>query len=224
MLVSLLAALEHHRKTGEGQHIDVSQAEAAVHFLAAAILEYEQTGRIWHRVGNRDRTLVPHGLYPARGEDRWVAIACQNDEAWSSLCRVMGLNDQASNPALATADGRRQSEPELDALIEDWTKTRDEAEIERLLIQAGVAAHVVQNSAECCADPQLQHRNHFVIVAHPSVGDIVIEGTRFRLSRTPAPPTRCSPELGEHNAYVLEEILGYDADRIGDVYASLAME
>ena len=70
MLASLLAALEHRAKTGEGQHVDVSQAEAAIHLLAPAILDYELNGRIWHRMGNRDLQLSPHGVYRAAGEDR----------------------------------------------------------------------------------------------------------------------------------------------------------
>jgi crotonobetainyl-CoA:carnitine CoA-transferase CaiB-like acyl-CoA transferase len=221
MLVALLSALEHRRKTGEGQHIDVSQAEAAIHLLAPAILDHERKGRTWHRMGNRDLVLAPHGVYPARGEDRWVAIACQSDEAWSSLCAVMGFRPEA---ALSTAAGRRGRQDELDRRIAEWTCTRDEADIERALIDAGVAAHVVQNSAECCTDPQLCHRNHFVSVTHPTLGTIVVEGTRFRLQRTPGRVTRGAPGLGEHNVHVLENVLGYDADRIADIFASLAME
>jgi len=224
MLASLLAALEHRRKTGEGQHIDVSQAEAAIHFLAPAILDYELNGRIWHRMGNRDLQLSPHGVYRAEGEDRWVAIACQSDEAWRSLCRVMGFERERSDPELSTAAGRRAREAELDVLIEAWTSARDESEIERSLIDAGVATHVVQNTAECAVDPQLRARNHFISVAHTAVGEFVVEGTRFAFSRTPPRITRASPELGEHNAYVLEELLGYDTDRIADVFASLALE
>jgi crotonobetainyl-CoA:carnitine CoA-transferase CaiB-like acyl-CoA transferase len=224
MLVSLLAALEHRRQTGEGQHIDVSQAEAAIHLLAPAILDHEVNGRIWSRIGNRDLQMCPHGVYPARGEDRWVAIACQSDEAWRALCKTMGFEDGLADVSLAAAAGRLAREDELDRRIAAWTETRAEGEVESVLINAGVAAHVVQNTAECMADPQLGHRCHFVSVAHPTLGEVIVEGTRFTLSHTPARVTRAGPELGEHNAYVLLEILGYDADRIADIFASMAME
>ena len=72
---ALLAALDHRRRTGEGQHIDLSQAEASLHFLGPALLDYTVNGRVQGRVGNRDRDLAPHGVYPAAGDDRWVAIA-----------------------------------------------------------------------------------------------------------------------------------------------------
>ena len=223
MAVSLLSALEHRRITGEGQHIDLSQAEAAIHLLAPAILDYEANGRIWQRMGNRDLELCPHGVYPARGEDRWVAIACQSDAAWRSLCDLMGLDEAARDPALATAAGRRQRADDLDELVSGWTRSRDEQAVESALIAAGVAAHVLQNTAECAADPQLRHRGHFRTVAHPSVGELVVEASRFRLARTPARVGRAGPELGEHNFRVLEEILGYDPERIAGVLSSGAM-
>ena len=223
MAASLLAALDHRRLTGEGQHIDVSQAEAAIHLLAPAILDYEANGRIWRRMGNRDLELCPHGVYPARGDDRWVAIACQSDAAWRSLCEVMGLDAVGKDPHLATSEGRRRRADELDNLVSDWTRSREERALESVLIAAGVAAHVVQNSAECEADPQLRDRGHFQAVSHPSVRKLVIEASRFRLARTPAGIGRAGPELGEHNYRVLEEILGYDAERIANVLASGAM-
>ena len=223
MAVSLLAALEHRRTTGAGQYVDVAQAEAAIHLLAPAILDYEVNGNIWRRMGNRDLQLCPHGVYPARGTDRWVAIACQSDAAWRSLCEVMGLDGAAQDPDLATAVGRRQRADELDRLLSGWTRSRDEQEVESAMIAAGVAAHVVQNSAECAADPQLRHRDHFRSVPHATVGELVVEASRFQLSRTPARSGRAGPQLGEHNFRVLEEILGYDPQRIADVLASGAM-
>jgi crotonobetainyl-CoA:carnitine CoA-transferase CaiB-like acyl-CoA transferase len=224
MLVSLLAALEHRRRTGEGQHIDVSQAEAAIHMLAPAILDHELNGHVWHRMGNRDLELCPHGVYPALGDDRWVAIACQSDTAWLALCDVMGFADERSNSAFRTAVERFKREDELDLLISNWTGRRDEKDIQARLVRAGVAAHALQNSAECMADPQLTHRNHFVGSKHSSSGEIFVEGTRFKLSRTPGRVDRSNPELGEHNLQVLTEILGYDAERVADVFASLAMD
>jgi crotonobetainyl-CoA:carnitine CoA-transferase CaiB-like acyl-CoA transferase len=92
------------------------------------------------------------------------------------------------------------------------------------LIVAGVAAHVVQNSAECWSDPHLEARGHFVTVDHASVGEVIVEASRFALSRTPAQITKAHPELGQHNADILLEILQYDGDRVADVFSSLAME
>ena len=136
----------------------------------------------------------------------------------------MGLDRLRGDPGLAAASGRLLRQDELDRVISNWTRTRGEAEIQQALIGAGVAAHVVQNSAECFADPQLRERGHFAATSHSSVGKIWVEGSRFALSRTPASVTRAGPALGEHNGFVLQEILGYDADRISDIFAAGAME
>ena len=224
MLASLMAAMEHRRDTGEGQYIDISQAEAAIHLLAPAVLDYEVNGHVWHRMGNRDRELAPHGVYAASGDDEWVAIVCQSDEAWLALCGVMALSDEAADASLRTAVARLAKADELDERIGQWTSVRSAQEIESSLIAAGVAAHVVLNSAAALIDAQMQHREHFVTVSHASHTGLIVEGTRVKLSRTPGRVERGGPELGEHNFEVLTDILGYDGDRIADIFAALAME
>ena len=204
MLAGLMAALEHRRVTGQGQHIDISQAEAAIHFLAPAVLEYECTGNVWHRMGNGDRNHHPNGVYRAAGDDQWIAIACPDDAARAALKTLVGELDES---AIAT-----------------WTLARSPDEAAKVLITAGVPAHTVQNSAECATDPQFSAREHFIEVPHTSEGCMIIENTRCKLSRTPGAPLHAAPELGEHNVQVLQEILGYDDDQLANAFASLAME
>ena len=223
MLASLMAALEHRRDTGRGQHIDISQAEAAIHFLAPAVLEYEMNNKIWRRQGNRDLRYAPHGVYPVKGQDQWIAIACQHDMAWKKLCELAEFSAESADPDLSTAAGRLERSDRLDALLADWTCGFGGEELQSVLISSGVAAHIVQNSPESVTDPQLKYREHFLSVPHSSVGDFIVEGSRFRLSRTPGRPAHANPEIGEHNAHVLTEILEYDVDKMADVFASLAM-
>ncbi|MDP7240815.1 MAG: CoA transferase, partial [Dehalococcoidia bacterium] len=79
---SIIAALDHRRRTGKGRHIDLSQLEAGVHFLAPLLVDYFTTGREAIRSGNLDPVAAPHGAFPCRGEDRWLAIACSTQEEW----------------------------------------------------------------------------------------------------------------------------------------------
>ena len=224
MVATLMAALEHRRKSGEGQHIDLSQAEAAIHLLAPAILDYELNGEALQRRGNRDDDMCPHGVFPADGEDRWVAIACQDDSAWHQLCEVMSFDDLAADQELKTASGRKKREDDLEASVVAWTSQQDDQFIQDKLISAGVAAYVVQDGAQCMADPQNISRGHFIKTEQTSAGELTLENSRFRLGRTPAVVTKAGPDQGEHNFEVLSELLGYDGDRIADIYASLAME
>ena len=85
---AILTALEYRRRTGQGQHIDLSQAEASLHFMAPALLDYTANGTVQSRAGNDDRNYAPHGVYPAAGNDAWIAIATQTEAQWQALCRV----------------------------------------------------------------------------------------------------------------------------------------
>ena len=120
--------------------------------------------------------------------------------------------------------GRRADESELEKLITAWTRNQQAEDIQAALISVGVAAHMLQNSPECMNDPQLVAREHFISVPHASLGEFVVENSRFVLSRTPASVCRAGPEMGEHNIEVLENTLGYDGQQIANALASLALQ
>lgn len=219
-VAALLAALEwRDRNGGAGQHIDFSQAEAAVHFLVSAILEHTVAGANPTRAGNADRFNVPVGAFQCSGDDRWVAVGCETDEEWAALAAIIGRADLAHLTVAERVDRR----DEIDALLSAWTANQSDASAEATLIAAGVAAHRVQNSPECFADPQLIDREHFVTVEHPVHGSVVIEASRFRLSATEGSLSRSGPLLGEHNQQVLSELLGYDDDRIASLVIAGAL-
>ena len=92
----ILAAVDHHRRTGQGQHLDYSQMEAATHFLAPALVARQATVHKRTRRGNADDHMVPHGVYPCLGDDRWIAIACADDTQWARLAAAIGLEDRKS--------------------------------------------------------------------------------------------------------------------------------
>lgn len=214
---AVLAALEHHRQTGEGSYVDLSQIESSIHFLAPAILDWTVNGREAERIGNADRHFAPHGVYRATGDDRWVAVACRSDGEWKALCDVIGRSDLAADARFATVAGRMQHGEELETAIESWTSQHESGEVERALQAVGIAAHQVQDSALCFADAQLRHRGHFVELPHPVTGTSIVEGPRALLSRTPARVEWAAPTLGQHNQVVLSEILGYDDDKITEL-------
>ncbi|MGB2693835.1 MAG: CoA transferase [Dehalococcoidia bacterium] len=221
---AILAALDHHERTGEGQYIDLSQSEAALHFLGPALLDHAVNGRSQTRVGNNDPYCAPHGVYPAAGEDTWVATAVTTDEQWQELCAALERQDLAADRRFGTAEGRVSHREELDGIVAAWTSSRDAHEIEALLQARGVPASVAQTSTDLYADPQLAQRGHFVEVAHPIHGTVTVESSHFLLSRTPARVERAAPTFGEHNQHVLSDILGYDAERITELVAAGVLE
>jgi benzylsuccinate CoA-transferase BbsF subunit len=221
--IAILAALEHRRRTRRGQYIDLSQAEASTHFLTPAILDYTVNGRELDRMGNVDAHHAPHGVYPAAGDDRWAAIVCRRDGEWRALCSVMERGDLASDPRLESAAGRIEHRAEVDRAIAQWTRQGEPDEIERLLQSRDIPAHAVNSSRECFADPQLRHRGHFVELDHAVYGKTIVEGSRAKLSRTPAEVTRAAPTLGRDNQHVLGELLGYDEETIAHLVVSGVM-
>jgi crotonobetainyl-CoA:carnitine CoA-transferase CaiB-like acyl-CoA transferase len=218
---AMLAALDHARRTGLGQYVDVSQAEAASHMLAPALLTQQLDGVTAIRSGNADVALTPHGVFPAGadGEDRWLAIAC-HDDAWPALVAVAGLD-----PSWAGWDSarRRVDEATVEAALSSWTAGQDPDVLTRRLQAAGVAAHTVQHTAEVIADSQLLHRGTPVQVPHPRYGQVWIENTQARWSRTQPAPAFAGPPVGHHTQYVLEGILGYSSDRIAELVVSGAI-
>ena len=224
LLSAVLAALDHKRRTGEGQYIDQSHAETTLHFLAPALLDYEVNGAVQGRDGNRDREMAPHGVYPSAGDDRWVAIAVPGDDEWRAFCDVMERPELATDQRFAMAASRLDHVEELDEIVAGWTRRREPAEAEAALQNRGIAASAVQTSYDLFADTQLRHRGHFAPVQHPTLGEITVEASRFKLSRTPARTERSGPTLGGDNQYVLETLLGYDAERIAKLVAAGVLE
>jgi crotonobetainyl-CoA:carnitine CoA-transferase CaiB-like acyl-CoA transferase len=222
-LVTLLAALDHRRRTGQGCYIDISQVEAGVFFQSPEVAGYFAEGTVVHRMGNADRAMAPHGVYPCLPGDagaRFVAIACRDDADWQLLAAEIGRPDLAGDRALGTAAGRCGRAGELDAAVAAWTVTQPAERVERRLQDAGVPAHVSSSSRDFCTDPQLAHRGHLVRLPHPLHGCTTVEGPRYLLSDTPGRVTRAAPLLGQDNEYVLTKLLGYDADRVAALDAA----
>ena len=222
--ISILAALDYRRRTGKGQYIDQSQAESALHFLTPALLECAANGRIEQGAGNADRNYAPHGVYPASGNDRWIAIACNTDEHWRSLCIAMNRRELLSHESFATLAARYKNRDQLDQIISEWTRGLAAHAAELQLQELGIPASAVQDSNDVCRDPQLAARGYLTEIVHPLYGKTVVEGPRFLLSRTPASIARPAPTVGGDNQYVLESILGYDQDRITELAAAGALE
>jgi len=221
---AILAALEYKRRTGQGQYIDLSQAEAALHFLGTALLDCEVNGRAQERAGNRDQNYAPHGVYPAAGVDRWIALAVTNEAQWRALCAALERLDLLQDERFATPATRLAHQDALDEIIVAWTRSKDPFQMEAALQAHGVPASAVRTILELADDPQLLHRGHFVQLDHPKYGKTTVEGSRFRLSRTPARIEGSAATMGRDNQYVLETLLGYSEERITELVAAGVLE
>jgi crotonobetainyl-CoA:carnitine CoA-transferase CaiB-like acyl-CoA transferase len=219
-VMAILAALDHRRRTGQGQYLDFSQMEAATHFLTPALLARQAGAERLTRAGNFDPDHAPHGVYPAAGGDRWVAVVCETDAQWRSLCVEMRRDDLAG---LTTAErlGRRD---ELDGVVAAWTARQDAAGVTSRLQAHEVPAHLVSEAPDIWVDPQLSERGAFRWTPHPVARRVVVDQPPYRLSRSPGSYDWAGPTYGQHTFDVLHDILGYDDDRIADLAIAEALE
>jgi benzylsuccinate CoA-transferase BbsF subunit len=211
---ALLAAIDHQRRTGEGQYLDVSQFEASLHFLAPALLDHDLGGTVAGRAGNRSDHAAPHGTYPCAGDDRWVAISVLDDVEWEVLCAALDRPAWREDPRFATHAARVASAEALDALVADATREREAGELAERLQAGGVAAGVVQSALDLHADPVLGGWGFFQWLEHPERPPAPYDGHALRLEATPGRLRRGAPALGEHTALVLGEVLGMSAAEI----------
>ncbi|MFQ6030516.1 MAG: CaiB/BaiF CoA transferase family protein [Dehalococcoidia bacterium] len=221
-VAAILSALDYRRRTGRGMHLDMSQLESSLHFTAPLLLDYAVNQREPELMGNRHPDIAPHGVYPCRGEDRWIAIACGNDEEWQSLCRAMGPTgeDLLREKRFATEPDRKANEDELDRVIAQWTGDWEAAELMTALQSFGVPAGKVNDCRDLFEDSQLRHRGHFQYLEHREMGLYATDGSEMNLSETPGILNRAAPMIGQDTEYVLREIIGVSEEE----YQSLAAE
>jgi len=207
-LLAIMAALDHKRRTGEGQYLDVSQFESAVHLITPVLLEYQVNGREAGRIGNRSTYAAPHGVYRCQGDERWCAITVFSDEEWQRFCHATGNPSWSKDTRFTTLARRLENVDRLDTLVEEWTLNHSPEEVMRWAQNAGIAAGVVQNGQALYHDPQLRHRHFYWKLEQPNdVGSFTYRGTPAKLSKTPYRIGR-APMLGEHNEYVFSQVLG----------------
>ncbi len=214
MAIAILLALLHRQRTGEGQWVDLACTEAGLTLNGPAILDWTVNGRPLRRdgqpSGNRSDwpPMAPHGIYPARGDDEWVAIACRDDADWQALARQIGA-DWAAAPALRALEGRLADQDRLDERVGEWTARRNKFETQRELQAAGLPCVAVQRPEERIErDPSTAEWGLWPQVRHTKMGDLRVDGLPVHFSKTDWEIRRGGPCLGEHTEHVLTSLLG----------------
>jgi crotonobetainyl-CoA:carnitine CoA-transferase CaiB-like acyl-CoA transferase len=211
---STLAAMHHARATGEGQHVDVSQLEASMQYIADALIEFEFTGRPRERATSDDSAMSPHGAFPAHGEDAWVAISVATEQQWRALLAAMDNRGLAADARFTTPLLRRRNRAALNEHVAQWTVRFDRHELARNLQSRGIPAAPVLAPSDLLKDPALEAAGFFQYVDHPIAGRHPYPSFPARIDGEHLPITRVGPLLGEDNHYVLSRILGLSDEEI----------
>jgi crotonobetainyl-CoA:carnitine CoA-transferase CaiB-like acyl-CoA transferase len=214
---ALFAALHHRNRTGEGQHINLSQLEACNLYIGDVMTGWSLAEFDPGRIGNTHPVYAPQGIYPCK-EERWIGITCKTDAQWLALA---GLIDRPqwleADSIFSRATIRSANRNEIDRSIGAWTQSRDCLELMALLQDSGIPAGAVMTGPDLLNDPQLRARGSFLAQDRPGVGvkHYPNQPYRFRCAE-PAPNLR-APLLGEHSWEVLTELAGLTADEIAEL-------
>ena len=211
---AVLAALHYRLKTGKGQHIDLSEEETAIGFQPEKLMDYAMNGREAGRMGNRRPGMAPHGVYGCAGDDEWVSIAVGSEEEWGRFCSAVGMEELARDPRFDTVSARKENEEALDEIVEGWTRQHSKAEVMRVLQGSGVGAVATFTNADLYHDEHMAARGFFTWDEHPVQGRAKMPAQPWRMSGTPLSMTRSGPKMGEHNNYVLQELLGLSREEV----------
>ena len=214
---AVMMALHHRRATGEGQVVDLAILEPLAMALGPHIVEWDQTGRIAARSGNRSANNAPRNTY-LTADGRWVAVSSSADSVAARTMELVGRGELVSAPWFSSGAGRAAHADEIDAAVASWIGARPLAEVIEAFEAAEVAAAPVYDAAQYADDPQVRARGAVVAVEDPDLGTIRMQNMLFSLSATPGAVRHTGRALGADTDEVLAEV-GVGADRLRDLRA-----
>ena len=214
-------ALIERSRSGKGQIVDVALYEAAFSQMEAYTNAYEKLGYVPSRVGPNLPTMAPNSLYPTK-EGGYVLIAANSDPTFKRLADAMGRPELLHDPRFSSIRARGANLEACNAVVADWTRHVEGAEVERLLLAAEVPVSRIYTIADIYKDPHYQAREMLVRVPHAQLGHTTQQGVVPKFSRTPGAIVRSGPEMGEDTREVLRDDLGLGPERI-DALAAMGV-
>ncbi len=214
--IAICAALYHREQTGQGQAIDISMQDSIWATTATEFSgPYFLSGQPLPRSGNRQHQCAPYNVYQTA--DGYVAIATTTDAQWQNLLKVMGQDEWAKAPQFATPGERVKNVEQVDALVQEWTRTKTVEQVLAELDTVRVPCAPILSIAEVANDQHLLARQMVVEVQHPGIGPLKVPGSVLKLSATPGEIRLPAPSLGQHNDEIYQGLLGYSAEKIASL-------
>src|SRR5208282_1459161 len=213
MVFFLLAALHHRDRTGEGQYLDLSMAEMVTTMIPEAMMDFLMNGRDDGPQGNREPSMAPHGVFPAAGDDQWIAIAIASDAEFAALCEVLSVPSIAADRAYGRLPDRLRNVAMLESEVAVRTRNFGRDDLVRRLRERGIAAGPVYNTHDLMADEAFQASGMMITREHGESGARAVPGLPVTFSAL-KPEYFGAPRLGQHNDEVLGGLLGMGANEI----------
>jgi crotonobetainyl-CoA:carnitine CoA-transferase CaiB-like acyl-CoA transferase len=212
---AVLAALSCRNGVSPGMLVEVPMIEVALNVTAEQMLEYQRTGDVLVREGNRGPHAAPQNVYGCAGDEAWVALAVANDQQWEALCKALGEPAWTADPELSNHQGRRRQHDRIDHELAAWFATQDVTDVVARLWDAGVPISPVILPPDVVSNEQLRSRRFFEQLEHPLAGCDLYAGLPFGRPDFGEHWWRSHPPLvGEHNEEVLGGELGRSASEL----------
>lgn len=210
----VLTGLEQRDRSGEGVHVDIAQFETTVSLLLGPFaMNHALTGEVQSRIGNRSLWYAPEGVYPCRGEERWIAISAVDDRAWHGLLSL-GPPAWADDERFATNEARMANVDALDEAVAVWTVGFNNVDLAARLQAAGVAAHIVATNEDILQDDHVMQSGWYQAKPSSRFTRDLFGSFPIRLSETPGEWNRAGPSTGEHTTEVLTDVVGMTAEEV----------
>ena len=210
--ISILSAIRHRDRTGEGQKIDQSMVDGLLYILENALVRYTVSGDIPGPLGTMHPSITPFQAFPTK--DSWIVVAVGNDSIWARFCTALEMPELIENERFKTNVLRTRNRDPLIRILEKTLKKRNTVEWLGVLQSNNVPCSPIHSIEQIARDPVVEHRQMLVTVQQPGVGQVKIAGSPFRMSNTPGQVYSHAPLLGEHSIEVLRDVLKYSDDSI----------
>lgn len=207
--VSIMMALRHAERTGEGQQIDVSLLDTQIAMLANQGMNFLVGGIVPGRLGNRHPTVVPYKTFEVA--DGMMIIAVGNDRQFRTLCDEMGHAELGIDPRFATSGARLVNRTAIEAIVQDMVRPFERDELMARFVARGIPAGPVNTIKDVFEDPFVEARQTVHRFRREEDGvEIPTVAYPGKLSATPADYRHCPPRVGEHSREILGQWLGLD--------------
>ena len=215
-VIGALMALRHREVNGGlGQVVDVALYEAIFAMMESMVPEFDVFGFIRERTGNIMPGITPSSIHTSL-DGKHIQIGANGDAIFKRFMQIIGRDDLANDPALASNDGRDGRRDELYGVIDRWVGSLPLETVLERLGTAQVPASRIFSAEDMFTDPQFLAREMFLQARLPDGKDFKMPGIVPKLSDTPGSADWVGPELGAHNDEVLGS-LGYDAAAIANL-------
>lgn len=216
-----MAAVIHKMNTGEGQQVDVASLDSTFAALGTRLIAHLMLNIDMPRSGSRDLLTAPVNVYTCA--DSSVYIQAGTNSLFPKFCRAAGREDLLQVEKYRTVPGRMADQAVLEAAVGEWASTRTAADISRILDEAGVPNAKVATVAEVASSEQIAARTMVVSIEHPTLGTLRIPGNPIKMEKSPPSIRKAPPLIGEDNAYVYRQVLGFSESEVEHLQRSGAI-